>query len=216
MATSGSSFYRNSTDADGHALTSIYAEGHALFIPADATVPTRHPDAPTPGSPITSHYRLCFGCGVDHPTGLHLSITASDDLAVDARFTVTDHHQGAPGIGHGGLLSTAFDESLSATNWLLRIAAVTAHLEVGYLAPVPVDSEVFIHASIIASRGRKVWAHATGRLGSPNGPLAVRAASLFIQVPVEHFITHGRASDIQDARQDKNVTNRLTELDIAP
>ena len=216
MTTSGSNFYRNSTDANGHALTSIYAEGHALFIPHDARLPTRHPDAPAAGSPITSHYRLCFGCGIDHPTGLHLQITAAEGLAVDARFTVTEHHQGAPGIGHGGLLSTAFDESLSATNWLLRIAAVTAHLEVGYLAPVPVDSEVFISAEIIASRGRKVWAHATGRLNAPDGPLAVRAASLFIQVPVEHFITHGRPSDIADARQDKHATNRLTELDIAP
>lgn len=193
-----------------------YADGHALYIPNDATIPERHRDAPSRGEEILSHYRFCFGCGNDHPTGLHLRIFAGQDLSVDARFTVTEHHQGAPGIGHGGLLATAFDESLSATNWLLRIAAVTAHLEISYLAPVPVDSQVFIHASIKASRGRKVWAQATGRLNSAEGPIAVKAASLFIQVPVEHFLTHGRVSDINVALEDRLTANRLTDLDIAP
>lgn len=194
----------------------IYGVGHALHIPDDATMPTRHPDAPEYGSEILSHYKFCFGCGVQHPTGLHLKIIAGEDLSVDAQFIVNENHQGAPGIGHGGLLATAFDESLSATNWLLRIAAVTAHLEVSYLAPVPVDSQVFIHAQIIAARGRKVWASATGHLHEPGGLLAVQASSLFIQVPVEHFLTHGRASDISVALEDRTIANRLAELDIAP
>ena len=189
---------------------------HALHIPSDAHLPDRHPDAPTEGQSIASHYRFCFGCGVDHPTGLHLEIVAGESLSVMARFTVTEHHQGAPGIGHGGLLATAFDESLSATNWLLRIAAVTAHLEVSYLAPVPVDSVVFINAHIVAARGRKVWARATGRLNSVDGPIAIEAGSLFIQVPIEHFEKHGRASDLDVARLDKHVSNQLADLDLAP
>ncbi len=189
---------------------------HALQIPSDAYLPERHPDAPSPGDSIVSHYRFCFGCGVDHPTGLHLEIVAGDLLSVDAKFTVTEHHQGAPGIGHGGLLATAFDESLSATNWLLRIAAVTAHLEVSYRAPVPVDSVVFIHASIVAARGRKVWARAVGRLNAIDGPIAIEAGSLFIQVPVEHFEKHGRAKDLDVARLDKHVNDHLKDLDLAP
>jgi acyl-coenzyme A thioesterase PaaI-like protein len=159
---------------------------------------------------------MCFGCGNDHPTGLHMSITAGEDLDVRAVFQVTEHHQGAPGIAHGGLLGLAFDEALGATNWLIRASAVTAHLEVSYRLPVPVDSMVYIEASISAVQGRKIWAVATGRLGAVDGPVAVEAASLFIKVGVDHFLKHGRAADIESATSDAFVRGHLANLDIAP
>jgi acyl-coenzyme A thioesterase PaaI-like protein len=191
-------------------------DGHPLTIPPDASIPVRHVDAPAPGTPITSHYRYCFGCGVDHPTGLHISITAGEGLSVQAQFTVTEHHQGAPGIAHGGLLSTAFDETLGAANWLIRVSAVTAHLEVSYRAPVPVGSTVFITAKIDAVRARKIWASAEGRLHSADGLMAVRAASLFMQVPLEHFTKHGRAADLNTAATDPHTRHYVDNLDIAP
>ena len=153
---------------------------------------------------------------MDHPTGLHITITAGHGLSVSAIFTVTQHHQGAPGIAHGGLLGLAFDETLGATNWLLRATAVTAHLDVSYRLPVPVGSQVHINARIDAVSRRKIWASAEGRLGSPDGPLAVTAGSLFIQVPVEHFLRHGRAEDLAAAAHDPQVRGHLDSLDIAP
>ena len=36
--------------------------------------------------------------------------------------------------------------------------------------------------------GRKVYSVAEGRIGSATGPLAVRAASLFVIVPMTHFL----------------------------
>ena len=86
----------------------------------------RHVDAPAPGEPVVSHYHLCFGCGVDHPTGLHMQITAGEGLNVTAEFEVGVDHQGAPGLAHGGMLTTAIDETLSAINWLLRSWIPTA------------------------------------------------------------------------------------------
>ena len=191
-------------------------DGHPLTIPPDASTPVRHVDAPAPGALITSHYRFCFGCGVDHPTGLHITITAGAGLDVLAQFEVTEHHQGAPGIAHGGLLGTAFDETLGAANWLIRVSAVTAHLEVSYRMPVPVGSTLFITAQIDAVRGRKIWASAEGHLHSPDGPLAVRAASLFMQVPLEHFKKHGRAEDLSVASSDPHARHYVDNLDIAP
>ena len=85
---------------------------HPLVIPHDALPPQRHADAPKPGEAIASHYRNCFGCGVDHPTGLHMQIEAGTEMTTHAVFEVTQHHQGAPGIAHGGILSLAFDEAL--------------------------------------------------------------------------------------------------------
>lgn len=194
----------------------IGREIHPLSIPSDAQVPQRHPDAPKPGEAIASHYNNCFGCGIDHPTGLHIQIKAGEGMTTFAVFEVTEHHQGAPGIAHGGILSLAFDESLGATNWLIRAPAVTAHLEVSYRMPVPVGTEVFIQATMQAIMGRKIWSTAEGRLNSPDGPLAVEAGSLYMQVPVGHFIKHGRQEDLAKAASDKSALNFVKKLDIAP
>ena len=189
---------------------------HPLTIPSDANLPQRDVDAPAPGDTIASHYRYCFGCGVDHESGLHIAFTALEGLAVSAVFELTADHQGAPGIAHGGLLGLALDEALGATNALIRVPAVTAHLEVSYRMPVPIGSKVFITAQIDAQRGRKVWANAVGRLNSPEGPIAVVGGSLFMQVPIEHFTTHGRAEDLANAAKDPHVLEHVASLDVAP
>ena len=189
---------------------------HPLTIPKDALAPQRHPDAPKPGEQLASHYKNCFGCGKDHPTGLHIHIEAGQGMTTRAVFEVTEHHQGAPGISHGGILSLAFDESLGATNWLIRASAVTAHLEVSYRLPVPVGTKVFIEATMQAVLGRKIWSTAEGRLNTPDGPLAVEAGSLYMQVPIEHFKKHGRAEDLETAALDANARAYVEKLDIAP
>ncbi len=194
----------------------IGREIHPLSIPSDAKVPQRHADAPKPGEVIASHYKNCFGCGIDHPTGLHIQIEAGDGMTTRAVFEVTEHHQGAPGIAHGGILSLAFDESLGATNWLIRAPAVTAHLEVSYRLPVPVGTRVYIQATMQAISGRKIWSTAEGRLNSPDGPLAVEAGSLYMKVPIDHFLKHGRKQDLAKAASDANAVNYVKKLDIAP
>jgi acyl-coenzyme A thioesterase PaaI-like protein len=194
----------------------IGREIHPLSIPSDAQSPERHPDAPKPGDTIASHYSNCFGCGINHPTGLHIQIQAGEDMSTLAVFEVTEHHQGAPGISHGGILSLAFDESLGATNWLIRASAVTAHLEVSYRLPVPVGTRVYIKATMQAIKGRKIWTTAEGRLNSPDGPLAVEAGSLYMQVPIGHFTKHGRKEDLEKAISDESALNYVKRLDIAP
>jgi hypothetical protein len=194
----------------------IGREIHPLSIPSDAVVPQRHIDAPKPGESLASHYRNCFGCGIDHPTGLHIQIEAGEGMSTRAVFEVTQHHQGAPGIAHGGILSLAFDESLGATNWLIRASAVTAHLEVSYRLPVPVGTRVYIEATMQAVKGRKIWSMAEGRLNSPDGPLAVEAGSLYMQVSIDHFKKHGRKEDLEKATSDASAINYVNKLDIAP
>lgn len=52
----------------------------------------------------------CFGCGPDHPTGFRLAYQR-DGEGVLARFTPGEHHQGPPGLMHGGLVATVADET---------------------------------------------------------------------------------------------------------
>ena len=165
--------------------------------PEGAQVPPRHPKAPEPGTKIPSHFGHCFGCGELHPTGLHLVAHAGDGQNLTAVFTVTENHQGAPGLAHGGLLSLAFDEALGKLMWLLRAPAVTARLETDFLKPVPMGSKLFISAEITGQVSRKVYCSAVGRLNSLDGEIAVRAAALFVIVPMSHFLQNAPAEYLE-------------------
>lgn len=165
--------------------------------PDGAIIPERHPEAPATGTKIPSHFAHCFGCGEKHPTGLHLVAHVGDAMNITAEFVVSENHQGAPGLAHGGLLSLAFDEALGKLMWLLRAPAVTARLETDFLKPVPMGSKLFISAEITGQVSRKVYCSAVGRLNSPDGEIAVRAAALFVIVPMSHFLQNAPAEYLE-------------------
>jgi acyl-coenzyme A thioesterase PaaI-like protein len=168
--------------------------------PEGALIPPRHPKAPQSGTKIPSHFGHCFGCGDLHPTGLHLVAHVGEGANLTAEFTVTHDHQGAPGLAHGGLLSLAFDEALGKLMWLIRSPAVTARLETDFLKPVPMGSTLHITAEISGQVGRKVYTRAEGRLDSPDGPLAVKAAALFVVGPMSHFLENAPEEYLKHVR----------------
>ena len=158
--------------------------------PEGSIIPPRHPEAPATGSRIPSHFAHCFGCGEKHPTGLHLVAHVGNEMNITAEFVVSENHQGAPGLAHGGLLSLAFDEALGKLMWLIRSPAVTARLETDFLKPVPMGTTLHITARITGQVNRKVYTSAIGRLNSADGEIAVRAAALYIVVPMDHFMNN--------------------------
>nr|HEV8025621.1 PaaI family thioesterase [Candidatus Nanopelagicales bacterium] len=168
--------------------------------PADATLPERAVHGPQPGDRIPSHFRWCFGCGSDHPTGLHMELFAGSGLDTYGTFIVSDHHQGAPGLAHGGLLTTAMDEVFGSLNWLLAKPAVTAHLECDFRRPVPVGSKLEMRAMVQGVKGRRVHMSGEAMLA---GKTAVTARAIFVQVPLEHFLDHGNADQVQQAIRER-------------
>lgn len=169
-------------------------------LPAGAILPERAPHAPRLGDQIPSHFASCFGCGPDHETGLHMLMYAGADLSVEGSFTVTQHHQGAPGLAHGGLLSAALDEVLGSLNWLLGDPAVTGQLQCEFLKPVPVGSVLHMRAQILGKERRKIFAVATARLNGKDGPIALVANAIFIQVSIEHFLQNADRSVIESTK----------------
>jgi acyl-coenzyme A thioesterase PaaI-like protein len=161
------------------------------------------PGAPAAGERIDSHYRMCLGCGADHPGGLHLVVHAGDGVSTVGELTISDYHQGAPGLAHGGIIATAMDEMMGSLQILLRVPAVTAHLETDFRQPVPVGSRLIITARVTDIRGRKVMSEAVARLGSDSGPIAVTASAVFVQVGVEHFLTEGASEHVERAREER-------------
>ena len=184
--------------------TKSSARTFGYTLPDGATIPQRALNAPVMGDSIPSHFRSCFGCGDDHETGLHMRLHAGKALTIDGTFTVTRHPRGAPGLAHGGLLSAAIDEVLGSLNWLLGEPAVTGRLECEFIKPVPVGSVLHIHAEIVGTQRRKVFAVASARLNSASGPVAVQARAIFIQVSVEHFLKNGDRSIIEAAMPGAN------------
>ncbi|MGV9558177.1 PaaI family thioesterase [Streptomyces sp. NPDC003401] len=188
----------------------------ALEPPADAVKPVRHPDAPAPGELLGAHYEQCFGCGGGQSHGLHLEARAGEGVTVTAEFTVQPAHQGAPGLAHGGVLATALDETLGSLNWLLRTIAVTGRLETDFARPVPVGTTLYLEAEVTAVAGRKIYCTATGRIGGPEGPVAVRADALFVEVQVKHFVEHGRREEIDAAMSDPDQVRRGRAFEVNP
>ncbi|GAA3767381.1 PaaI family thioesterase [Streptomyces phyllanthi] len=179
-------------------------------------VPVRHPDAPAPGELLGAHYDQCFGCGGAQPHGLLLQARAGEGVSLTAEFTVQPAHQGAPGLAHGGVLATALDETLGSLNWLLRTIAVTGRLETDFVRPVPVGTVLHLEARVTAVAGRKIYSTATGRVGGPDGPVAVRAEALFIEVKVDHFIDNGRPEEIRAAMDDPDQVRRKRAFEVNP
>lgn len=157
---------------------------------------------PPPGAPVPEQnladidpldlrsagiYDGCFGCGKDVPGGLRMERTASDGTAVYGHIHITDLHQGSPGLAHGGLLATAMDEILGTAAWSLGKMAVTGRLETDYRTPVPVGSVLHLKAWCTGVVGRKIYLRGEGRIGAQDGPLAVEASALFVEVPAQHF-----------------------------
>ncbi len=185
--------------------------------PAGAVIPSRHAKAPKPGEKIPSHFGHCFGCGDLHQSGLHFVSYAGEGMNLTGQFVVTDQHQGAPGLAHGGLLALAFDEALGKLMWLLRAPAVTARLETDFMKPVPIGSTLFISAEIVGQEGRKVFSKAEGRLDSPDGPLALRGSSLYVIVTMEHFINNAPAGYFEHLQKHRELVTFIDpEFGINP
>jgi acyl-coenzyme A thioesterase PaaI-like protein len=90
----------------------------------------------------------CFGCSQTNPIGLKLRFRRRGDTIV-AHYIVGEHHRGAPGIAHGGILATIVDEvSCAAVAFLEATYVVTGELSIRYLRPCPVEVPLEISARI--------------------------------------------------------------------
>lgn len=118
---------------------------------------------------------------------MHMEMYAGEGLRVHGSFLVTEHHQGAPGLAHGGVIAAAVDEAMGFLLWLIAHPAVTAHLEVDYRKPVPVGAHLELEGEATEVDDRKIHARMTGRI---DGEVAVEARALFLKVGVEHFQPH--------------------------
>ncbi|MDL9936152.1 PaaI family thioesterase [Gordonia sp. ABSL1-1] len=179
------------------------AEPTGFTVPDDLDEITRHPKAPAPGEPIRRHNPHCFGCGEDSPRGMHIVVHAAEGFEVTAQFKVEQWMEGGPGVIHGGLLSTAFDEVMGTIPGLFGPGAVTGHLEVDFLKPIPVGRTLYLTGRLLGKQRRKIYSEAIAHLGDPDQPVA-RGYALFIVIDARtHFADHLENSALGDDYKDR-------------
>ena len=133
----------------------------------------------------------CFGCGPANPQGLHLIFTTdtSDPNAITAtcHFQLDRMHEGPPGYIHGGIVAALLDEAMSKLNRPLNVLAMTRHMEVDYLRPVPLYQPLVLVARHLnratkpdGTLDRKIFHQA--EIQRPDGTVLARSKGLFIAI----------------------------------
>lgn len=159
-------------------------------MPDDLALPTRPDFFPDAGGALPQHWAKCFGCGEDQPTGIAMHFTATDGIEVVGRLTVETRYQGGPGVIHGGLLTTAFDETQGMACMVLGTPVVTGHLQIDFARPVPLGSVLEFRARIDGTIRRKVYTSAEVRIVDGPGAseeIAGTSRGLFLTIKPEHF-----------------------------
>jgi uncharacterized protein (TIGR00369 family) len=123
---------------------------------------------------------LCFGCGHANATGLRLEFFLAGDGSVVALPTVTDAFEGPRGFLHGGIVATLLDEAMSKSVRVKGFTAMTRHLEVEYLKPVPSRAPIRLEGRAMQSDGRKH--HTEARILDSGGAVLAKSRGLFIEV----------------------------------
>lgn len=122
----------------------------------------------------------CFGCGPANPSGLHLEFFLDGDRSVVCLPTVPHTFEGPVGLLHGGVIATLLDEVMSKSVSARGLTAMTRHMEVDYLRPVPSLTPLRLEGRVTRSEGRKHWSEA--RILDAQGNLLAQSTGLFIEV----------------------------------
>jgi acyl-coenzyme A thioesterase PaaI-like protein len=119
-------------------------------------------------------YPHCYGCGSENAVGLHLEFEF-DGTELRADFTPQDHHQGYPGIVHGGVIMSLLYEVMANIRRYSGDEAVLRRSTVEFQRPVPVGERLLVTARVVGetSQGWNLTAVLTdendGRLDSATG-----------------------------------------------
>lgn len=122
----------------------------------------------------------CFGCGHANPSGLRLEFFVAGDGFVVALPNVSDAFEGPRGYLHGGIVATLLDEAMSKSVRVKGFTAMTRHIEVEYLRPVPSSTPIRLEGRTVRSDGRKHFTEA--RILNNSGDVLAKSKGLFIEV----------------------------------
>jgi uncharacterized protein (TIGR00369 family) len=123
----------------------------------------------------------CFGCGGANDSGMKLEFELDlDQKRCTGRFVLGPRYRGGAGFAHGGVIAILLDEVMGKISKVNEERAVTAELNVEYLKPVPVDSEIVVSGWQEDEKGRNRFR--AGEIRDAQGNLLARGRGRFVVV----------------------------------
>jgi len=146
--------------------------------------------------PIQDYYpdelSYCYGCGRLNEHGHQLKSFWDGDETI-ARFTPKPYHIAIPNYVYGGLIASLIDCHGTGTAALASYRAeerepdslppfrfVTASLQVDFLKPIPLGSELELRGTVLERKGRKVVSEISV---SANKVICARGRVVAVQMP---------------------------------
>ncbi len=121
---------------------------------------------------------LCFVCGTENPHGLG-AVFQDDGERVWTEVTPAVHHQGWPGVLHGGIVSAILDETIGRVAFLHDRWVQTAKLSLRFLKPAPLG--VPLRATGVLVKDQRRLMHMSGELvHAGSGEVLAQAEGTFM------------------------------------
>lgn len=131
----------------------------------------------------------CFACGATNPIGMHVHFDpATDSEGVLARVELASQYQGWRGIAHGGIIMALLDEAMAHAAGFAGHRGVTAHVNVRFRKPVPLETPIEVRGRVTWQR-RNVLGVDASVLDSSGNVLAQAEGS---------FVSRGRLDAVDD------------------
>ncbi len=121
----------------------------------------------------------CFGCGLANPSGLRLEFLLAADGSIVSLPVILETFEGRLGCLHGGIIATLLDEVMSKAVRAQGHSAMTRHLQVDYLRPVPSLAPLRVEGRVLRSKGRSHWTEA--RILNAEGAMLAHAKAIFVE-----------------------------------
>ena len=124
---------------------------------------------------------LCFVCGTQNPHGLGVEFW-DDGTKVWTELTPAAHHQGWPGVLHGGIVSAVLDETIGRVAFLHDRWVQTARLSLRFLKPAPLGRKLRAEGEL-ARDARRLMEMRGALLLADTGEVLAEATGTFVPLP---------------------------------
>lgn len=138
------------------------------------------PWVPDRSNPRPSPYNPVLGSG--NPLAAPVVLASRTAEGVTGRAVFGTAFEGAPGLVHGGTLSMVMDQLLGEAGVAAGVGGMTVGLELRYVAPTPLNTELDMAARVVETGARTVQIE--GSI-SVDGTTTVTAKGTFIRLSLE-------------------------------
>jgi uncharacterized protein (TIGR00369 family) len=128
------------------------------------------------------HNNPCFGCGPNNPIGLKLKFRQEHGKA-KAEFVPGEHHQGWPGLIHGGVICALLDEAMGYVTFNMGLKTLTAKMELRFRQPVRIGQKLILTAKILDHRRNLI--RTTGKIELEDGTTIAESTAIMFEIKDE-------------------------------